>query len=231
MINRGAALGSLCGTGNGQTFCPSQLVTRAEMAPLLVMAFGWMDDYTAIARLDQRTRTGVPGEDLFSRNFNWTLPVLGLSGRSGLDLGLALSLNSLPWTKVNTNMIFDADHGFPGPGFRLGFPVIQKPYFNAQSVLSYLLVTPSGSRVELRGTATQNIFESRDSSYLKLQVNSNDLYLWTPDGTRMTYVLKNHQYQCTEISAPRSNTGTATSLRWRMTAGVTSRPSPIRFHA
>lgn len=208
IINRGAALGSLCGTGNGQTFCPTQLVTRAEMAPLLVMAFGWMDEYTAAARLDQRTRTGAPGEDLFSRNFNWSLPILGLKGRSGLDLGLGLSLNSLPWTKVSTNMIFDVDHGFPGPGFRLGFPVIQKKYPNPQigpNAYAYLLMTPSGSRVELRETATQNIYESADSSYLKLQDNGTNMYLWTPDGTRMTYVLKNHEYQCTEIKDRNGN--------------------------
>jgi S-layer family protein len=33
VINSGATLGLLCGTGNGATFCPSQYVTRAEMAP------------------------------------------------------------------------------------------------------------------------------------------------------------------------------------------------------
>jgi hypothetical protein len=148
---------------------PLAVCNARRNGALLVIGFGWMDEYTATDRLDQRTRTGAPGEDLFSRNFNWNLPILGLQGRSGLDLGLALSLNSLVWTKVGTNMIFDADHGFPGPGFRLGFPVIQKKYFNPQiGVSSYLVLTPSGSRVELRQTATQSVYESADSSYLRL---------------------------------------------------------------
>src|SRR5262245_52913169 len=78
----------------------------------------------SIARLDPKNRTGIGGEDLLSRNFNWSLPVLGLAGRSGLDLGLALTYNSLVWTKnqSGTSIKFNADNGFPSPGFQLGFP-------------------------------------------------------------------------------------------------------------
>jgi hypothetical protein len=45
-----------------------------------------------VALLDPNNRKGTPGEDLLSRNFNWSLPLLSLPGRAGLDLGLALSL-------------------------------------------------------------------------------------------------------------------------------------------
>ncbi len=38
--------------------------------------------------------------DLGSRNFNWSLPLLSLRGRAGLDLHLALTYNSLVWTKA-----------------------------------------------------------------------------------------------------------------------------------
>src|SRR5262249_5775093 len=46
------------------------------------------------ARLNALNRTGGSGEDLFSGNFNWSLPLVGLRGRAGLDLGLSLTYNS-----------------------------------------------------------------------------------------------------------------------------------------
>jgi hypothetical protein len=49
-----------------------------------------------------------------------------------MDLSLSLSYNSLVWTKCGNNISFDNDHGFPSPGFRLGFPVIQPLYYNAE---------------------------------------------------------------------------------------------------
>lgn len=53
-------------SADGQHFCPDQVLTRAEMAALLVIEFGWMDGYTSNARLDPTNRTGQSGEDLFS---------------------------------------------------------------------------------------------------------------------------------------------------------------------
>src|SRR6185295_16459826 len=103
------------------------------------------------AMIDPVNRTGAPGEDLFSGNYNWSLPLVSLSGRSGLDLGLSLTYNSLVWTKAGSSIKFDADNGFPGPGFHLGFPVIQTPTYTSQaSAPAYLMIMPSGSRVELR---------------------------------------------------------------------------------
>jgi hypothetical protein len=78
-----------------------------------------------MARLDPANRTGDGGDDLFSRNFNWSTSVVGLAGRAGLDLDLSLAYNSLVWTKFGTTINYNLDNGFPGPGFRLGFPVIQ----------------------------------------------------------------------------------------------------------
>lgn len=48
-----------------------------------------------IARLDPMNATGGGSENPLSRNFNWTLPLVGLPGRAGLDLNLTLSYNSL----------------------------------------------------------------------------------------------------------------------------------------
>src|SRR6185436_18902359 len=103
------------------------------------------------ARLDPMNRTGA-GDDPLSRNFNWSLPLVSLSGRAGLDLGLTLSYNSLAtWTKSGGAVSFDEDHGLPGPGFRLGFPIIQAAFYNAQAAKNaFVMITSSGARVELR---------------------------------------------------------------------------------
>lgn len=103
--------------------------------------------------------------------FNWSLPLLSLPGRAGLDLGLTLNYNSLVWTKVGTQIHFDADWGTPTPGFRLGFPSVQRYYFNSQAgAWSYLLILPSGQHVELRQIGA-NVYEAVDSSYLHLTYN------------------------------------------------------------
>ena|SRR6185295_1595381 len=68
------------------------------------------------AEVDPINRTGLPGEDLFSGNYNWSLPILGLAGRAGLDLGLSLTYNSLVWTRYASSIAFDADRVFPRPG-------------------------------------------------------------------------------------------------------------------
>ena len=109
------------------------------------------------ARLDPRNQTGGGGENPLSQNFNWNLPLLSLPGRAGMDLGLALSYNSLVWTRNSGGnyIIFDDDRGFPGPGFRLGFPVIQPIYFNSEvGKYAFLLIGPDGSRTELRQVGT-----------------------------------------------------------------------------
>src|SRR5713226_7400131 len=94
----------------------------------------------AAARVDPINRTGQPGEDLFSGNYNWSLPILGLGGRAGLDLGLSLTCNSLVWTGDGSSIGFDADKGFPAAGFRLGFPTIQQQAYVSQSDFSALLM-------------------------------------------------------------------------------------------
>jgi YD repeat-containing protein len=154
-----------------------------------------------MALLSPRNRTGGAGVDLLSGNYNWRLPLLSLPGRAGLDLGLSLSYNSLVWTKVNNTITWDADHGFPGPGFHLGFPVIEPQFFNDQAQRNaYLMVLPSGARLELRETNTQGIYESIDSSHMQLTSGAGDsLLLRTTDGAQFTYLLRNGAYRCTNI--------------------------------
>src|SRR6185369_11422656 len=113
------------------------------------------------------------GVDLGSRNFNWSLPLLSLQGRAGLDLNLTLTYNSLVWTKDGSYMKFNADLGTPAPGFRLGLPTLQQKFLNSQTgIYAYLMVTSSGGRVELRQVGTSNIYEAQDSSYAQLDATN-----------------------------------------------------------
>ncbi|HWS53415.1 MAG TPA: Ig-like domain-containing protein, partial [Pyrinomonadaceae bacterium] len=161
------------------------------------------------ARLDAANRTGGEGVDMVSRNYRWSLPVVGLPGRSGLDLGLSLSLNSLVWTKSASHILFDPDSGFPAPGFILGFPSVQQKFYNAQaSKPAYLLVTPAGARVELRQAPTSTTtYEAVDSSYLQLTENSDgSLSVRTTEGMRMSYRYVGGAFRCVEIGDPNGNT-------------------------
>jgi hypothetical protein len=129
-----------------------------------------------------------------------------------LDLGLSLSYNSLVWTKAGTTIFFDADHGTPSPGFRLGFPVIEAPYFNTEvGANNYLLITPSGARVELRQVGATNIYEAADSSYLQLTDNGNgSLLLKDTGGTQYSYSSAGGEYHCDQIKDRNGNYFTVT---------------------
>lgn len=158
--------------------------------------------------------TGQPGVDLGSTNFNWSLPILSLPGRAGLDVNLTLYYNSLVWTKDGSYMKFNADLGSPGPGFRLSLPTLQQRFLNSQTgVYAYLMVMPNGSRVEMRQVGTSNIYESQDSSYTYLDVsNASAPFVLTTDGTRLTFtpVTVNNEFRCTQIKDRNGNYISAT---------------------
>ena len=82
------------------------------------------------ARTDPRNQ---PGNGMRSRDAKWSVPLLSLPGRNGLDLGMALSYSSMVWTRSGPYFYFDEDNGFPSPGFRLGFPTVQRKTFDAQT--------------------------------------------------------------------------------------------------
>jgi YD repeat-containing protein len=163
----------------------------------------------SMALIDPGNRIGLTGKDLLSRNCNWSLPLLSLPGRAGLDLGLALSLNSLVYTRAGSVMHFDPTQGFPAPGFTLGFPEIRNAFINTDSgIQSYLLSMPSGSRVEFRQIDT-NVYEAVDSSYMLLThdpVNSV-FVLHTTDGTQLRFedVTGLGDYKCKQIKDRNGN--------------------------
>ena len=167
-------------------------------------------DGFAMARIDPHNRTGTGGVDLLSNNFNWSLGLLGLKGRGGLDLGLSLSYNSLVWTRSGNYIKYDLDDSTVAPGFRLDFPVIEGPYWNDQAGTNFfLMVTPSGGRVELRYVGvvnTYDTYESQDSAHLQLQIDDSTHALVRPtDGTRMSFTLSNSFWRCNEIKDRNGN--------------------------
>jgi YD repeat-containing protein len=163
----------------------------------------------SMALIDPINRIGSPGEDLLSRNCNWSLPLLALPGRAGLDLGLALSLNSLVYTRAGSAIHFDPDQGYPAPGFRLGFPEIRNAFTNTEAgTQSYLLSMPSGSRVEFR-QINANVYEAVDSSYMLLTHDTvNSVFiLYTTDGTQLRFedVTSQGDYKCKQIKDRHGN--------------------------
>jgi thermitase len=163
------------------------------------------DPNFSTARRIPINETGQTGVDLGSRNFNWRLPLLDLKGRAELDLGLTLSYNSLVWTKDGSYMKFNADLGSPAPGFRLGLPTLQQRFLNSLTgIYAYMMVTPSGGRVELRQVGASNIYEAQDGTYTQLDVsNPSALLVRTTDGTQLTFVpvTINSEYRCTQIKS------------------------------
>jgi YD repeat-containing protein len=159
----------------------------------------------AMARLAPGNRTGTGGEDLLSNNFNWNLALVGLKGR-GVDLGLTLSYNSLVWTRSGNYIDYDLDDGSIAPGFRLGFPTVEGPYWNDQAGTSfYLLVTPAGARVELRFTGVTNVYEAADSSHIQLIDYGSSLLLRPTDGTQLNFVTVNSSWRCNQIKDRNGN--------------------------
>lgn len=172
----------------------------------------------ARTRLSPKNATG--GTNLYSKNFSWGAGLVNLPGRAGLDAGLGVSYNSLLWTKEGSTMVFDADSSNISPGFRLGFPTIEPVYYDSASQkFNYLMVTPSGARVEFRQTTASNIYETADSSYTQLKIHGNanpnvppsDLTITVTgtDGTQMSYAWIGNAYRCTRIMDGNGNYITA----------------------
>ena len=109
------------------------------------------------------------------------------------------------WTRSGPYIYFDEDNGFPSPGFRLGFPTVQRKVFDVQtSKNAYLMLTAAGRRVELRHVSS-NIYDAADSSYLRLTEDGALLRVHSTDGTRLTYSEANGEYRCTEIKDRNGN--------------------------
>ena len=155
------------------------------------------------ARVDPKNQ---PGNGMLARDATWSVSLLSLPGRAGLDLGLALSYSSMVWTSNGPYIHFDEDNGYPSPGFRLGFPTVQRKVFDAQTGKnSFLMISATGRRAELRQVGSSNVYESGDSSYLQLTDNSPNLLLRSTDGTQLSFVEINNEYSCTQVKDRNGN--------------------------
>lgn len=173
------------------------------------------DRYFGTARTRPENETGDPGVTLGSRNFNWSLPLVSLPGRAGMDLSISLYYNSLVWTKQGNAIQYNADHGTPAPGFQIGLPRLQSAYVDADSGGSaYLMVTPSGGRVEMKQVGTTGIYESADSAYTQLDVSGTTPIIRTTDGTQFIFGIQvgtgGAEWRCTMIRDRNGNYISAT---------------------
>jgi YD repeat-containing protein len=167
------------------------------------------------ARLSPKNATG--STDLYSRNFSWSRDLLSLRGRSGLDADFGMSYNSLVWIPMAGSMVFDPDTSNITPGFRFGFPVIEPVYYakGEKDNWAYLMVLPSGKRVEFRQTSVGNTYEAVDSSYTQLvttgaagpndPVDNITIQVTGTDGKQMSYEWKAGAFRCKEIKDANGN--------------------------
>ncbi|MDX2040804.1 MAG: RHS repeat-associated core domain-containing protein [Acidobacteriota bacterium] len=148
---------------------------------------------------------------LDSRQFGFTAPVLSLAGRAGLNVSLGLSYSSKVWVKdtATNTMVFNADRGFPAPGWRTGFGAIQihtnatGPYFNSTTgKYSIIYLEPNGTRRDMALNSSTGLYESYDSSYMKFDATAQIMYF--PNGTQMkfgaySYSANNRDFQALPI--------------------------------
>lgn len=83
-------------------------------------------------------------------NFQLSAPIISLPGR-GIDLSLSLNYNSRLWNKSGSELTYDIDRGFPGPGWSLGFGKIMDMGANGGS----MLIDADGTRHSFTGTLSQ----------------------------------------------------------------------------
>ncbi|MCW5961698.1 MAG: VCBS repeat-containing protein [Pyrinomonadaceae bacterium] len=178
---------------------------------------GVVQDYEhAKLRLSPKNSTG--GTDLYSRNFAWSSGLVGLPGRAGLGAGFGISYNSLVWLKDPDNnvMIFDPDQSNVSPGFRMGFPTIEPVYWDKDNGrFSYLMVAPSGARLEFRQIGASDTYETADSSYLQLKtvgasspndpIESIQITVTATDGSQMKYQWIAGAFRLSEIKDRNGN--------------------------
>lgn len=117
-----------------------------------------------------------------SQSFNYTIPILNLPGRNGLDLNLNLYYNSRVWDvdTVGKTATFNADRDFPSYGFRLDFGYIEYDSANNQ----YILTETDGTKRALPNLSGYN---SNDGSFINY--NAGSKILTYQNGTVVQYAV------------------------------------------
>jgi YD repeat-containing protein len=192
---------------------------KAISSAYLKQIGGQVQSYDFVkTRLSPKNATG--GTNLYSRNYSWGTSLVGLSGRAGLNTGFGISYNSLIWTKHtssgSSSMYFDADASNVTPGFRFGFPTIEPIYYDGTTgKFNYLMVTPSGGRVEFRQIGASDTYETGDSTYTQLKtagastpnspVENITITITGTGGTQMFYSWKGGAFRCNKVKDRNGN--------------------------
>ncbi len=100
-------------------------------------------------------------------NFTFAAPVASLGGR-GLDVDLNMYYNSRVWSKAGTEMLFNADAGYPAAGWTLG---LGKMYYYGLSG-GCMLVSPDGTRRSFAGS--NNLYNQNGLYYHWFEGNTTD---------------------------------------------------------
>lgn len=127
-------------------------------------------------------------------NFQLSAPVVSLPGR-GIDIALNLNYNSRLWNKSGAQITFDIDHGFPAPGWSLGFGKIMDMGSNGGS----MLIDADGTRHGYTGTiwpmgGSYSLFrgfttDGKFIDYNSYRDNTGIYWAWAylPNGTYISY--------------------------------------------
>lgn len=120
---------------------------------------------------------------LSSRSASYTLPIVSLPGRAGLNLNLTLRYNSRIWdvNSGNSTITLNSDRDYPSYGFRLDYGFMEDDTANSGY---FFLTEGDGTKHQLSLTST-NIYDTHDGS--NLQYNSSAKVLYYASGLTMTY--------------------------------------------
>ena len=138
---------------------------------------GWGNDNWWLAD-DPGNQTGnppgtSPDAGAGNGNFQLSAPVVALPGR-GIDLNLSLYYNSRLWTKSGNKMIYDADKGFPAPGWSLGFGKM-------------VFMGTNGGCMMIDADGTRHGYTGSTSTYTYGSTTSTTFNGHTADGTFIDY--------------------------------------------
>jgi RHS repeat-associated protein len=110
-----------------------------------------------------------------SQSYNYTIPILSIPGRAGLDLNLNLYYNSRIWDvdTIGNTATFNADRDFPSYGFRLDFGYVEK--VGTSPNISYIVTENDNSKHQMvfGGSTT---YDSVDGTYLSYDPTAKALY-------------------------------------------------------
>ena len=112
--------------GPSEPIDSQETTTNSATSPFFSIAddIGW-DGASWSTADDPGNRVGhplgsAPDDGASNGNFDLSVPLVSLPGR-GLNVNLSMTYNSRTWNKLDTVIAYDADKGYPAPGWNLGF--------------------------------------------------------------------------------------------------------------